>query len=97
MHGKEFFKILYAIMQPNSSLLEEPKSGGSTIKNVDLVFSISKDARTESDLLPIIQTIKKSQLFPHFEKEPKVLAEIASKMDMKVCQAGIISVYCTCL
>ena len=76
-------------IQPDASISEDSISGGSTIKKVELVFSISKDARTESDLLPIIQTIKRSQLFPHFEKEPQILADIASKMDIKTCQAGI--------
>eukprot|EP01036_Dinobryon_divergens_P034718 gene34718-44903_t len=70
-----------------STLVSEEKSG-SGIKSVELAFSIPKNARTESDLLPIIQAIKKSKIFHQFEKEPNILVEIASKMELTICQPG---------
>ena len=58
------------------------------MKSVDLAFTVPPNIRTDSDLLPIIQVLKNSKIFNQFEKEPEVMTELASKMELVVRQSG---------
>jgi len=63
-------------------------SSHGSVKSIELAFSVAKNTRSDDDLLPIIQIIKNSKMFNQFDKEPHVLAGIASKMELTDCKKG---------
>jgi hypothetical protein len=82
--------IKYLMKQQHAKELE-PSSNHGSVKSIDLAFTVAKNTRSDDDLLPIIQIIKNSKMFNQFDKEPHVLADIASKMELTDCTKGPLS------